>query len=399
MRLAELRNANPRDSGFKLWRQTTLTLIQRVWPGDQQRSERFRRIPFSPAATRPTRAQIREHFERGCAEATGYLRELIREIQHGALDPASADAPPPAALPSTPSSIAASLAAPLPGEAPGTHFGTEPLGPAAPAGPAPPPIPGFLSSSVSAAPREAVPPPGAIDSAPAPASRPPKQRKGDRRGLKEMLGFVDEPQGAPGEEAAEEALEPERPGLKPDPPALQGPVSPAAPAAGSAPPAPPPAVSGRPPHRAISYGIPAPPEPVEEDEGFLPDPRRGEPESDVEHMSEDDDPSIGEDPAELLRESAWLAAQKAAPPATPVAPTLRSPVAAALQALASEVAELGVPEGKRAATRAALTDLARRIEERTADWNTLRDAFGLAMDYPPLARRMVPLLVPYLDLE
>jgi len=43
--------------------------------------------------------------------------------------------------------------------------------------------------------------------------------------------------------------------------------------------------------------------------------------------------------------------------------------------------------------------LARQIEERTADWETLRDAFSLAMDYPPLARRVVPLLVPFLDLE
>ena len=33
-RLAELRNANPRDQSFKLWRQTTLTVIQRLCSAD-----------------------------------------------------------------------------------------------------------------------------------------------------------------------------------------------------------------------------------------------------------------------------------------------------------------------------------------------------------------------------
>ena len=36
--LRELRNAGPRDSGFKQWRQSTLTAIQRIWPADPVRS-------------------------------------------------------------------------------------------------------------------------------------------------------------------------------------------------------------------------------------------------------------------------------------------------------------------------------------------------------------------------
>ena len=46
-----------------------------------------------------------------------------------------------------------------------------------------------------------------------------------------------------------------------------------------------------------------------------------------------------------------------------------------------------------------LVFLSSPFDERSADWHTLRDAFSLAMDYPPLARRLVPLLVPFLDPE
>src|SRR5258707_11627362 len=95
--LSGLRNAGTRDSGFKLWRQTTLTLIQRTWPGDDTRSARFRRIPFSPPSTRADTRETREWYERGCAEAAVFLRELIDEIEQlgvGATVAASATSPP-----------------------------------------------------------------------------------------------------------------------------------------------------------------------------------------------------------------------------------------------------------------------------------------------------------------
>src|SRR5439155_27278875 len=55
----------------------------------------------------------------------------------------------------------------------------------------------------------------------------------------------------------------------------------------------------------------------------------------------DHEPAMGADPAEMLRSSGWSSVREATAAAAP-AITRRSPVAAALQALASEVAELGV---------------------------------------------------------
>jgi hypothetical protein len=109
-----------------------------------------------------------------------------------------------------------------------------------------------------------------------------------------------------------------------------------------------------------------------------------------------------EDPtAEFFRSSPVLTAQakplKAPHPAH--AQETRTTIATALVALAGEVASLGVPEGQRAGARAALIDLARQFDERSASWDSLRRLIGMVMDHPPLARRIVPLLVPYLDLE
>jgi hypothetical protein len=75
--LGALRNASVRDPQFKAWRQNTLTFVQRIWPGDSSKSERFRRIPFSPPSTRVDARQTREHFERGCGEALEYLNSLL----------------------------------------------------------------------------------------------------------------------------------------------------------------------------------------------------------------------------------------------------------------------------------------------------------------------------------
>lgn len=82
--LSRLRNANTRDPDFKVWRQATLTLIQRLWEGDDSRSARFRAIPFSPGAKTADVKVLRDSFERGCAEAARVLRALIEEInEHG----------------------------------------------------------------------------------------------------------------------------------------------------------------------------------------------------------------------------------------------------------------------------------------------------------------------------
>ncbi len=78
--LGQLRNANRRDQNFKAWRQHTLTVIQRIWPGDSRRTDRFRRIPFSPPMSRATDRQVREFYERGWGEAGVLLREFLAEI-------------------------------------------------------------------------------------------------------------------------------------------------------------------------------------------------------------------------------------------------------------------------------------------------------------------------------
>ena len=78
--LGGLHNATSRDSSFKTWRQNTLTVLQRIWPADSARSERFRRIVFSPPGSRPDPAQVRGMYTRGCQEAGNYLRALIAEV-------------------------------------------------------------------------------------------------------------------------------------------------------------------------------------------------------------------------------------------------------------------------------------------------------------------------------
>lgn len=77
--LREVRNAGARDQRFKVWRQDTLTLLQRLWPGDHVKAERFRRIPFSAPAARAG-VGTREYFERGCKEAEVYLEGLAIEL-------------------------------------------------------------------------------------------------------------------------------------------------------------------------------------------------------------------------------------------------------------------------------------------------------------------------------
>jgi len=112
----------------------------------------------------------------------------------------------------------------------------------------------------------------------------------------------------------------------------------------------------------------------------------------------EEEPDTGAEMEEFMRTSPVLKAsarpvkkKDSAVPATP------SPAAASLVALASEVAHLGVPEGQRAGMRATLLELARRVDERSVDWDSLRDSFHAVLDFPPLARRVIPLLIPYLD--
>lgn len=84
-------------------------------------------------------------------------------------------------------------------------------------------------------------------------------------------------------------------------------------------------------------------------------------------------------------------------PGDPVEVGYGVPEAAALLELIGEIPQLGVPASRRAHARAYLAELARRIERRELTWETLRDSVQFLMEFPPLARRTVPLLLPFLD--
>ena len=123
--LGQLRNATRRDPTFKNWRQQTLTVIQRVWPGDTRRCERFRRIPFTPPSAHANERQVREYYERGWGEAGILLRELLAEVNLLGLPQVQpggyADAAPPGCapvldLPAGPPPAAAPTPAPEDGE-------------------------------------------------------------------------------------------------------------------------------------------------------------------------------------------------------------------------------------------------------------------------------------------
>jgi hypothetical protein len=457
-RLGELRNASPRDNAFKLWRQTTLTVIQRIWPGDLIRCERFRRVPFSTPSTKASRAAQKQHFDRGCVEAGQYLKSLIAEIESQGLGSAPRDAavgpaqlpaelagaPPSPQVeePSSPAVDPRDLYEPSPLERIVSSIGK--TGPRAEPDPAPEPIeaePEPLmdpdpprveparrapESRVPSAPPPQPPPappvarapsappaPSASPAPPAPSASPSPQisppaepRRTDRRALKEMLGFGDLQQhgGAPS-------------------------PTPAPPARADQP------VVSPPPKRrpeAEDFGPPLPPLTFSQEdiEDFPIDDEQDEagaeelPEleaDEVEVLETNPQPSEDTDPSrdlaiEFLRRSPVLSATAKTPepvhqpttpiavpaPATPpaAAPAMaRSPAAAAFAGLAGEVGRLGVPEGQRAAARAALSDMARRIDDGSLGWDSICQILTMAAAYPELARRAVPLVIPFLDVE
>lgn len=119
--------------------------------------------------------------------------------------------------------------------------------------------------------------------------------------------------------------------------------------------------------------------------------------SDGLHASTPDDPASVT--AEFLRNSPVLSsAPRAVRKKAPVVlESFETPTASALQALSAMVAEIGVPEGHRARARAALIDMARLIDTHQMSWDNMREAVQFLMEFPPLARRALPLLLPHLD--
>jgi hypothetical protein len=418
--LGNLRNANPRDPSFKLWRQNTLTVLQRIWPGEQARSERFRRIAFSPASPKSEFKVVREWYVRGCSEATDFLRALLTEVDAvGVPEPGGpATAPPMLAtsreddfpvldLPASGAESGAAAgsddlvlldqggtAAALAPE-PATHESRDPAAPAPPrlrvevrpaAAPdsrpegAPPSLPVRNAQSrpapvanpeslpvmpvMPAAPHAQAPAPVAPVApevvAPAPAkpaaARPPERRSGaaDRRvsarttkarrapakpKLKDMLGL---PIGGP-------------PPVTPAPEA----AAPTAPPPSAVPPVP-----AAPPRETPA----APAEPV----------------------------TAADATAEFMRNSPVLGLQGRPVVRASDSTQFLEPDAVALATLAGDVARYVPDESAREPLRVALFELATQVEQKSPEWSALRDLVASAMAHPELARRLMPLVLPWL---
>jgi len=473
--LGGLRNAGSRNPEFKQWRQSTLTVVQRLWPGDAVRAERFRRIPFSFPSTRADTKTHREYFERGCAEALQLLKAFLAEVQGmpveglpdslpamppvgsppeipaepqspaGAIDPTPASflsdvrersvispigadvsferpAPPvdmpvfddladstPSAVPAAPPPAAEFLDAPEPPPTKGPpRLPVTPARPTAPeqlasedAGgpnpltldpvlppPSPPPTrparaeipaPPAVFPEVpleppapppAAAPPAAAPPRPAAPAPPA-TGAPPAGGKSIRatvqRRLKEMLGLD-----AFEREARAEPEPPKKPGRAGDGGKKE-------------------VTAGGQPERPSPQPRPAMPPPADPPVPADPPPRSEAPA---------DDRSARQVTSDFLDASPVLrATARPVPARTPSAPSsaLSRDVAQAVDKLARMVGDLEVPEGRRAQARAMLMGLARELDQDSPRWGVVADSITAVMEFPPLARALLPLLLPELD--
>jgi len=73
------------------------------------------------------------------------------------------------------------------------------------------------------------------------------------------------------------------------------------------------------------------------------------------------------------------------------------PDAIALASMVQDLTRMGVPAERQPELRARLNDLARRLERDELEWSTLRKSVWFVMEYPELARRVVPILLPWID--
>ena len=73
------------------------------------------------------------------------------------------------------------------------------------------------------------------------------------------------------------------------------------------------------------------------------------------------------------------------------------PDAIAIASILDDLPTLGIPESRHPETRARLLDLAQRLETGDLEWHILRAAVWFAMEYPALACRVVPVLLPRMD--
>lgn len=451
--LAGLRNAQPRDPGFRNWRQNTLTVLQRIWPNDPRHSERFRRIPFSVPGNRPNAKAMREWYSRGCTDAAKVLRALLEEVDTvgvpgmgsapaaRGLEPGEAeDDFPTVELPATDAAPSArreeadddnmidlGASTTLRGAPTASALDRqpdEPLPPslkvsvparhAAPKAPvvAPPAASGQAADDVPAAEQ---PKPQAAAPKRRSATRGPRRerpRAGSRERLKDMLGLArfeaDEAPAAapaPGSAAPLPDSPPDAPGsgsVDASPPRRRAetrvdPASMISAEFREAPAVQPRRASARPADEAAASPAEAlapPPPAALAGSG----PERAE----VTDASEDDheglDPEAFARATEaFLRSSPVLGSTGRPVQRVSDGTSFLDPDAVAVATLATEVGRLAVPESQRASLRAHLLDLARQLESGAIEWEALRESVTTAMEHPEVARRLMPVLLPWLD--
>ena len=367
--LRELSNAGPRDQSFKQWRQVTVTLLQRIWPGEQARAAGFRRIAFSTPSLRADPASIRAAFEAGCREAIEFLEAQAVELEFSAKSPPLAMVRPPEAPVRVTKERRSADERPLDPDL------TLPE-PIAMAEPGPRAAEPAARDSATVAPV-----------APKPAG--PSRRSGGQGGgrprqrLKDMLGFGDE-----GTTTQRPAASVPPPSVAAQPPVTAQPTSQAPVVPPPAVPTPPRAAAGPAARRPL---IPFPTLPgrgesgAQDDDGF---------DDEVDAFDFDTEPgadSAGgvEPPPVTLRE--MLDREPALRPSAP------SRAAREVLTMAAMVDRLGVPPQRRAIVRAALIDLGRQLEAPPVQWAAIRQVLSFIMDYPQVARRVIPMLMPYLD--
>ena len=517
--LTGIRNATARDPSFKNWRQNTLTVMQRIWPGDQARTERFRRIPFSPADPRSDMRTQREWYSRGCQEAARVLNRMIEDVRAQGVPELAEDVPivapsedfqddfptvelpegevgepsPPGQGPAAGprprkglgvaarlrdllefAGLSAKAAASPPREAPppppasdraeasaAPELGILPVGeeitplpPAAAAPPSPAPTwPTPQASVPTPPPSPPAPPAQASESSSVTMSRPTTLRTSIEKVTIESLISKEFRAGAQaGETRSPEGVAPEAPPAAKPATSAAAPSTPASPSAATAgasaqPPAPaaPPRTAARPmPARraprpnAPASRAPAPPlslvPPLSADPEFNVDPapppappatkdaaataaarERSSGAPDPVPAASSEAPSDAPSPTpagarqtpdseelarateNFLRSSPVLGATGRKVQRHHDETGFQEPDAIAVAAMADDVGPLGVPLARQIETRARLIDLARRLEQGQIEWAVLRRAVWFAMEYPEVARRLMPVLLPWFD--
>lgn len=469
--MGTLRTANTRDLAFKNWRQNTVTLLQRIWPEDRERVERFRRIVFTPPHSRADAKLSREWFGKGIGESRTYLNSLLDLIdREGVPAPAEADREreseemesevgfPMLDLSGEPSREEATEAPAArtqeaggldvtPGYTTPDDQGATPRDPRAPA---PPSLnlqwkaPSLSDLKHREGPLAETPPalgessdepdrPGADDERPAieiprapslpPAPAPPVRRepasrvvargksgrgKGKKSAgkakLKDLLGLS---------EFDARAQEPAAAAAPPAPPVPVVAAREAAPAA--APPVPPavereapPAAAFPPaPKRQVTPAAAVPPAPRPEAAPVAapvppPDAAPAPPSASAPADRGDDSDEV--DDAD--RERATLDFMQNSPVFGVIGKPVQrrtdtteflDPDAVAVATLVVDLGRLGVPDGMKASLGTRLVDVAKRLEAGDLDWALLRAAVTDAMQYPELAKRLLPVLLPWLE--